>query len=117
MELYLDDTWSWNGLEWIQEEDSGPEGRNGHKIVYDSVRDRVVLFGGKRLFGPGQLFRDTWTWDGEYWTQRQNIGPAPRFGHGMAYDSARQRTVLFGGMGANGLLGDTWEQFERSMPT
>jgi hypothetical protein len=81
------------------------------------ARASVVLFGGTRLFGPGQLFRDTWTWDGEYWTQRQDIGPAPRAGHGMAYDSARQRTVLFGGMAANGSLGDTWEQFERPVPT
>ena len=161
--INLDDTWSWNGFEWTQEEDSGPDGRNGHKMVYDSVRDRVilfggvtvtqdandtweydgtlwtlvhqtgpepraafgmvcaratvVLFGGKRFFGSGELFRDTWTWDGRYWTQRQDMGPAPRFGHGMAYDSARQRTVLFGGRGANGLLGDTWEQFERPVPT
>lgn len=44
------------------------------------------------------------------WTQR-NTGrsPTPRGGHAMAYDSARERLVLFGGI--NGLQpeGDTWE--------
>ena len=27
----------------------------------------------------------------------------------MAYDAARQRVVLFGGIGSTGYLGDTWE--------
>lgn len=36
-------------------------------------------------------------------------GPAGRFSHVMAYDSARARVVLFGGMGTSGVLGDTWE--------
>jgi hypothetical protein len=43
------------------------------------------------------------------WTQKQEVGPNPRFRHAMAYDSTRGRTVLFGGFGASGVLGDTWE--------
>ena len=35
------------------------------------------------------------------------IGPSGRVNHGMAYDAARQRVVLFGGSG--GKLFDTWE--------
>jgi hypothetical protein len=42
------------------------------------------------------------------WTQLQDIGPPPRADHAMAYDSTRQRLVLFGG-GNNAHLGDTWE--------
>jgi hypothetical protein len=42
------------------------------------------------------------------WTQKEDIGPSPRTGHGMAYEDARQRVVLFGGWAA-GPLGDTWE--------
>ena len=43
------------------------------------------------------------------WTQKQDIGPSPRFGHAMAFDAARGRVVLFGG-GAFGddRFGDTW---------
>src|SRR5262249_24561623 len=39
---------------------------------------------------------DTWEWNGATWTQRPIVGVA-RFGHAMAYDSARGVTVLFGG--------------------
>jgi hypothetical protein len=42
------------------------------------------------------------------WTQKQDIGPNPRNGHAMAYDSARGRVVLFGGEG-NVPFNDTWE--------
>src|SRR5260370_14021358 len=35
--------------------------------------------------------------------------PSARWGHGLAYDSARGKTVLFGGLGASGFVGDTWE--------
>ena len=42
------------------------------------------------------------------WTQRQNIGPAPRAGHAMAYDEQRRAVVLFGGDSGRGPLGDTW---------
>jgi len=47
--------------------------------------------------------------DGENWTQYEDIGPAPRSRHAMAYDSNRQRTVLFGGSTGNLNLNDTWE--------
>jgi hypothetical protein len=43
-----------------------------------------------------------------FWTQRQDIGPNARFGHAVAYDSARNRTVLVGGDGVGTLFDDTW---------
>ena len=44
------------------------------------------------------------------WTQKQDIGPRPRAGHAITYDSTRQRVVLFGGDSLAGtLFGDTWE--------
>lgn len=43
-----------------------------------------------------------------FWTQRVHFGPAPRMDHAMAYDAARQRVVLFGGIDARGTFGDTW---------
>ena len=42
------------------------------------------------------------------WTQKEDIGPSPRYGHAMAYEPAHQRVVLFGGYGASGLFNDTW---------
>lgn len=44
------------------------------------------------------------------WTQKQDTGPSPRLGAATAYDSARGRTVLFGGTAlTGGVFGDTWE--------
>jgi hypothetical protein len=43
------------------------------------------------------------------WTIATPVGPLARAGHGMSFDTQRQRAVLFGGVGSNGLLGDTWE--------
>jgi len=67
---------------------------------------RVLLFGG--LDSNGRL-ANTWEWNGSSWTQRTTAnGPSARSGHEMAYDSARQKVVLFGGYGSN-WLADTWE--------
>ncbi|GAA3808499.1 hypothetical protein GCM10022403_048300 [Streptomyces coacervatus] len=43
------------------------------------------------------------------WIQRQDIGPPPRSGLGMAFDPARGVAVLFGGQSRTALFGDTWE--------
>lgn len=43
------------------------------------------------------------------WTDRTSAGPSARWGHAMAYDSARGVMVVFGGTDATGRLTDTWE--------
>src|SRR5438105_4854819 len=84
-------------------------------MSYDSARERTVLFGGYLFLSGKDLdFGDTWEWDGEDWTQVADIGPFSRQWHSMAYDSKRNRVVLFGGNRV-GFLGDTWEQFERTV--
>ncbi len=77
-------------------------------MVYDSRRQRVVLFGGYNASG---LLPDTWEFDGTRWQQLADEGPSPRIAFGMAYDSARGKTVLFGGAGGRGepTSTDTWE--------
>jgi hypothetical protein len=78
-------------------------------MAYDSGRNRTVLFGGGN--GSGSIFGDTWEWNGANaaWTQVASTGPQSRFRHAMAYDSGRNRTVLFGGYNGSSVLGDTWE--------
>jgi hypothetical protein len=69
------------------------------------TEEHTVLFGYPGgTSGAGQ----TWEWKDNLWTQRQNMGPPRRSGYNLAYDSQRDRVVLFGGFGA-GALGDTWE--------
>jgi hypothetical protein len=113
----LGDTWEWDGTAWEQVSNMGPPGRTGH--VMSGTNGASLLFGGALLTAapPGwQPLQDTWTWDGTYWHQRQNMGPLPRFYHALSWDRARRRGVLFGGVarvsGVVVYLNDTWEAFE-----
>lgn len=101
---YLNDTWEYDGSVWTRVADTGPEPRMGCGIVYNGKT--MLLFGGKN---DTTFFKNTWEWDGKHWTQRQDIGPAARAFAALAYDSTRQRAVLFGGPGQS-LFGDTREQ-------
>jgi hypothetical protein len=79
-------------------------------MVYDSGRQRIVLFGGHGSdLGP-RMLDDTWEWDGVSWLQRTPLhAPAARYDFAMAYDAARACTVLFGGSGLGPLrFGDSW---------
>jgi hypothetical protein len=107
----LSDTWEWNGAEWTQQADQGPEGRRGHAMVYDVARKQSVLFGGASV-GTVETreFSDTWTWDGKSWKQAASFGPSKRSLHSMAYDDVLGLTVLFGGVQLPGsYFGDTWD--------
>src|SRR5205823_7867781 len=67
---------------------------------------------------PGiRIFRRYMGLGWKHWTQLQDIGPGPRAPAGMAYDSDRGRSVLFGGVSQNvAYLGDTWELYEHPEP-
>jgi Galactose oxidase, central domain len=114
---YLRDTWEWDGNTWEEVSNMGPVPRVGHGMT--GTNGASLLFGGvqRTAVTPGyQLLRDTWTWDGKYWHQRQDMGPVPRLYHALSWDRARRRGVLFGGVAIvlNALiyLNDTWEAFE-----
>lgn len=104
------DTWHWDGADWTQVSESGPTARFNHAVAFDSARNRLVLFGGQSAFvgtAGATIFSDTWEFDGSNWTQQEDTGPSPRFGHLMAYDGIG-RVLLFGGENANQAFGDTW---------
>jgi hypothetical protein len=113
------DTWEWDGTSWTQLADFGPNPCMASAMTFDG--SSTLLFGGIDPLSNAnvspRIFGLTWEWNGEHWTERQDIGPAPRWGHVVAFDSGRGQVVLFGG-GAVGpadpaapdhLLGDTWE--------
>ena len=51
----------------------------------------------------------TWTWDGTNWTQQSPVNhPPPSYGHAIAYDTARNQILLFGGTYIIGYRNDTW---------
>ncbi len=104
----FNDLWAWDEVRWTQlATPIAPPKRYASALVWDSVRQRAVLFGGSSRIntqggGIGQDFGDTWEWDGAGWTQRMPAtSPTPSVANASAYDPARQRMVV----AANG----TWE--------
>ena len=109
------ETWTWDGTTWTLVSTTGPGGREAHQMVYDSARQKVLLFGGTdgSETGGNLGLNDLWEWDGSQWTQLSPPGrPPPRYDPGFAYDSSRRQAVLFGGLRriSGGLidLNDTW---------
>ena len=104
-------TWLWDGTSWARGAHSGPSGRLGTALAADQAR--AVLFSGTAQLSPSPqapLAADTWEWDGQQWALRRDFGPEGRHTHALAYDSARDRYVLFGGVVTSGaLMADTWE--------
>ena len=111
---FLSDTWVWDGSNWIKKLGLiGPSPRDGPAMAYDAAHGEVVLFG-VGFFDASTLsftdFSDTWGWNGSNWTKKfPPDSPSPRDSHAMAYDSARELVVSFGGENANALIfSDTW---------
>jgi hypothetical protein len=110
---YYDDTWVydsntnlWNELFPLNK----PSARAGHSMVYDSVNQKIILFGGVDL-GDNWL-NETWIYDSRTnsWTQvfPQN-SPPNRGSTSVYYDRQAQKVILFGGYGdTGGNLDDTW---------
>lgn len=110
---FRNDTWEWDGARWREVTPAGlsPAPRIEHHMVYDSYRERVILFGGYSMDSSGAEIplNDTWEWDGKTWTNvTPQQSPSPRKRHAMAYDQARQEVVLFGGNSEGEYKGDTW---------
>ena len=109
--LALDDTWEWDGAQWISFTPSQlPPGRTGHALAFDAARGRTVLFGGSTV-APASVLGDTWEWNGTSWLHvSPTAAPDARSGHTLSFDPVRARTILFGGSDAASVLrSDTWE--------
>lgn len=116
-----DDTWAWTGVRWAQRYPAhSPSARNAQVMAYDSARGRIVMFGGREHLGlaTGEVrdLGDTWIYANGDWTElHPPVTPGPRQLSAMAYDSVRDRMVLYGGftIGTDGLTSttksDTWE--------
>jgi hypothetical protein len=73
-----------------------PPSRHGHAMVYDAVRQRVVLFDGD-VFATS-YFNDTWEYDGTTWTQR-TPATAPSERTGMLWPTtARTKLPYYSGV-------------------
>jgi hypothetical protein len=112
---YFNDTWEWDGSRWQDvspaSEVDRPPAMRAFAMVYDSLRKKTVLFGGRDNSLDG--FDQTWEWNGAVWRRAEAVSyPAKRHECAAAYDSIRNRTVLFGGSSGDTLenryKNDTW---------
>ncbi len=102
----LNETWEYDRVSdsWLQRNTHVgamvPLARKSHGMAYDSVRKVTVMYAGSRP----QFLGDIWEWDGQDWMLRGpildaiTVGDLARHKPVVAYDSARQRTVMIGGL-------------------
>ena len=121
----LGDTWvyawddalmkfKWTGVAPPSATTPAPIPRHGHKMAFDPRIGKVILVGGTNddptaggtASTSSDVLSDTWSWDGAVWTQLGSL-PTPTTSAALAFDTAQQQMVLFGGDDAVGTVLDT----------
>lgn len=99
----VNQTWEFDGITWTQQFPATNPGNLGlHAMVFDSVRNKIVLYGGMPGGNPIVDSNKTWEYDGLDWTLRTGVGsPGPLEAHAMCFHAGAGKTVLFGGVNAN----------------
>lgn len=102
---YAFDRAAWTEL---QPAGAAPPARDGHTMVLDSARRRLIVFGGQ----TGGFFNDVWAYAIETgrWTRLDRAGPSPsiRYGHSAIADPRRGRMIISHGFTDEGRFDDTW---------
>jgi len=87
-----------------------PSKRYVHGLAYDFDRNVAILFGGD---GTGyDRLNDTWEYSNKQWRQVFPLQSPPgrvNIDQSLVYDSFRKKVILFGGLGSECYLNDTWE--------
>ncbi len=108
--------WTWDGTRWAQltVAPGGADPRNDASLVYDTVRKRVVLYGGvSGVPGADQVYEDAfdlvpnatgWEWKA---IKLHGFPPPPRRDPEVVWNAWRRELVAFGGYQGT-VLGDTW---------
>jgi hypothetical protein len=76
-----------------------PTGRSSHTAIYDPVRERMIVFGGRAGSGSGVNVNDTWELSlsgTPTWTPITTLGtpPPPMFNHSAIYDPVGDRMIV-----------------------
>ena len=110
-------------LTWTKLATTGtvPPGRFAHTAVYDTVNDRMLVYGGQDWNQDAQtntLLGDVWQLTHPFgvggtsaWAQISASGaqtPGLRVGHSAAFDSTHQRMIVLGGSNESGTTNNVW---------
>jgi hypothetical protein len=120
---YHNDIYRWDGSFWQKlNVTNPPAARELMQITYDPVRQQTIVYGGIGC-GPAtplsscplDYLADTWTWDGNNWTQQHPAQTPGKRAFGLlSFNPGMQASTLFGGaqLDATGrsapLVNDTW---------
>lgn len=105
------DMWEWTGNSWKKLAYATPSTTTRSlqalaSFSPDGNRGGIILFDGDDI---NNTMGKTWIFSKGQWTGASLPGPsAPRIAHGMIYDKAGKRTILFGGTDRINNLNDLW---------
>jgi hypothetical protein len=118
-EQSLDDTWTWNGSNWTEQQPANvPPPRAYSIMAYDPTSSSVILFGGCNACYGSTTYNDTWSWSGSTWTLlRTGHVPFERTNAAVVGGTEVTPLLMFGGRRTAGkvypsgtdLLNDLWE--------
>jgi len=98
---------AWDGSQWHTLSTSGPSPR-GSTVMWP-MSTATYVFGGA---DAGQVFAETWRWDGANWAQLSPaVSPPARVDAAAVYHPTAGVGIVFGGSASGaqyGALGDTW---------
>jgi N-acetylneuraminic acid mutarotase len=87
---------------------SAPAPRANATLAFDVDRRVMVLFGGG-ISNADNRYDDTWTWDGQAWTQQHPANSPPGTSYAaMAYDVIHHRMVLYEPAHGDSVPPETW---------
>ena len=96
---------------WISTLAPGPPPLDETAVAYDSLNNRIVLWGGTD--GQGGMPTEVWEFSlgAQRWRRIPTTGTQPtgRAGHQMVMDAARTRVIIFGGRASGASTDETWE--------
>jgi hypothetical protein len=119
----LNDTWEWDGENWIQlHPETSPSPRDHIAMVYDEAHGYSIFFAG--VESSTSIFSETWAWDGTNWTLLTTEGPVPRAHYALVYDPLREEVLMLGGIDNTFTAfdemwswdGEAWQQIETELP-
>ena len=107
-------TYIWDGNNWIQKFPvNSPQISVFASSTYDFYSKSIILYGGADITeGNAVLYGDTWSWDGNNWTQIITSSSPSASISNITYDLNNNNIVLFGGgsiINSNDIFyKDTW---------
>ena len=104
-DTFLNDTWEFDGTQWMQFKVNGPSARSSAALAYDEYRKTAVLFGGRAQTAVSD---ETWEWNGSQWKQNSATPPPPRFNSAAVYDPMDRHVIRFGGFYRGDRFSETW---------